>query len=293
MAAMREGEDQRGGDFRWRVVFRWLPEIHGDYHAEIIVSADDAVDRGDHYQPDDARIERGLKGEEFSEEAAGGGQSQQRKQEQGEARGEHGLLRAQARVIGNFQALFVTLAEMRDHQERADFHQRVGREVEKHGGDTVDRAGSESDQNVSGMGDRGIRQHAFYVGLHQRGEIADAHGEDSGNPYGPEPQVVCRAEGDAENSQHQREGGGFGRGSEQRGDGRGRAFVNVRAVNLEGRGDDFEAEADEDQREADDGEANRGGLARRLIFRARLAPGQCAWFLWSHRPWRCRRERRR
>ena len=46
----------------------------------------------------------------------------------------------------------------------------------------------------------------------------------------------------------------MGAGGEQRGDGRGRAFVNVGAVNLEWRGDDFEAQADEDQREADDGE---------------------------------------
>src|SRR5580692_1569414 len=249
-----EREDQRGGDFRWRVVFRWLPEIHGDDHAEVVVRADDAVEGGDYHQPDNAGIESCLEREEFSEEATGGGQSQQRKQEQSETGGEDGLFRAQAGVVGEFQALFVALAEVCDYEEGADFHQSVGREIEKDRGDAVNAASRKGDQNVSGMRDGGIGEHALYVGLYHGGEIAEAHRQDRGNPYGPEPQVVCGAEADVENSEHQREGGGFGPGSEQSCDRRGRAFVNVRAVNLKGCGDDFEAEADEDQREADDGE---------------------------------------
>ena len=61
-----------------------------------------------------------------------------------------------------------------------------------------------------------------------------------------------RAEGNVEDAQHHGERGCLGRGSEQRCDRRGRAFVNVRRVNLERRGDDFESEADKNQSEAKD-----------------------------------------
>ena len=58
---------------------------------------------------------------------------------------------------------------------------------------------------------------------------------------------TCAGEGNVENPQHQRESRGLGSGSEQRRDRRGRAFVNVRPVNVERRSDDFESESDENQ----------------------------------------------
>ncbi len=65
------------------------------------------------------------------------------------------------------------------------------------------------------------------------------------------------------------EGSGFGAGGHERDDGRGRAFVDVGGPDMEGRGGDLEAEANDDHGEADgeeradgparDGFANRGG----------------------------------
>ena len=80
-------------------------------------------------------IERRLEREKFAEETGRGRQAEQREQEQREACREHRLLLAEARVVANRQALFVLLAEVRDHEERADLHQHVGREIKEHGGD--------------------------------------------------------------------------------------------------------------------------------------------------------------
>ena len=69
------------------------------------------------------------------------------------------------------------------------------------------------------------------------------------------------------NAQEQRESRGFRSRGKERGDGRGGAFVNVWCPNLEGRGGDFEAEADEDQREAElqHGACGIGGIHSQKI----------------------------
>ena len=50
----KEGDSDRGRDGRRCVVPGWRLEIHGDDHAQIIVGADDAIDRRD----DDQQHER-------------------------------------------------------------------------------------------------------------------------------------------------------------------------------------------------------------------------------------------
>ena len=110
---------------------------------------------------------------------------------------------------------FARAAEVRDDQERAQLHERVGGQVKQHGGDARFRlAAGERDQNVSGVRDRAVGQHALDVGLHERRQIADAHGEHGGDPQRPEPKVRGAAERDVEDAQHQREGGGLGPGGE-------------------------------------------------------------------------------
>ena len=64
-----------------------------------------------------------------------------------------------------------------------------------------------------------------------------------------------------DHAQKQGEGRGFGRGGEQRDDGRGRAFVDVGRPDVEGRGGDFEENADEHERQRGENEGLilRGG----------------------------------
>ena len=119
------------------------------------------------------RIERRLKREELSEESARSGQSEQREQKQREARGQHRLLRAEPGIVANLEPLFALLAQMRKHQKRADLHQRIGRKIEKNGGDAQVSGGGKRDQDVACVSDRRICEHALDVRLHERREIAD------------------------------------------------------------------------------------------------------------------------
>ncbi len=59
------------------------------------------------------------------------------------------------------------------------------------------------------MGDGAIGQHALDVGLRQRAEVSDEHGEHRENPERPEPQFVAGRHG-GQDPQQQREGAGFG-----------------------------------------------------------------------------------
>ena len=57
-----------------------------------------------------------------------------------------------------------------------------------------------------------------------------------------------------DDAEEQGEGGGLGRGGEQRDDGRGRAFVDVGRPDVEGRGGDLEENADEHERQRGENE---------------------------------------
>ena len=69
----RGAQHQDGGDGRRTAMgcefLRRLAHIHGDDYAQVVVGADDAVERSDDREPDEARIERGIEDVEFSEEA--------------------------------------------------------------------------------------------------------------------------------------------------------------------------------------------------------------------------------
>src|SRR6185437_5833715 len=258
-----EGHDERGSDASGGVVSGRLVEINGDHYSQIIVSADHAINGGDHHQPNDPAtmsvrcIEGRLERKKLSEKASRGGQAEQREQKQREACGQNRLLRAEPGIVLKREALFSTLAEMRYHQECANFHQDVRGEIKEHSGDADRRSRSKRHQNVAGVRDRGISEHTFHVGLNERRKIADEHCENGGNPDGPEPCVRCGAKGNHENAQHERERRGLWSRSQKRSDRRRSAFVDVRAVDLEWRNDDLEAQADERQAKAENGQGGQ------------------------------------
>ena len=156
--------------------------------------------------------------------------------------------------------LFASSTQLGDDGEGAEFHQRVAEEIEEDRGVGGRSAGvgvaleigdrGEGDQDVAGVSDGAVGQHALDVGLDERAEVADEHREDGENPECPEPEMSGGGNG-GEDAQQQREGGRFGAGGEQRGDRSGSAFVDVGRPELEGGGGDFEAEADQDQGEAE------------------------------------------
>src|SRR5579862_269639 len=247
--ANRKRRSQRSSHRGRHVILRRLPEVHRHNHTQVIVGADHAVDRRNHHQPHHARIERGLKREEFSEETARRRQAQKRKQEKRKTRREHRLLRAEPRVVLNLEPLLALLAEMRQHEERANLHQRVRSEIKQNRRDAQVRRRRERHQNVSRMRDRGIRQHPFHVRLHQRCEISDAHCQNGGNPHGPEPQIARCAESHVKDPHHHRERRYFRSRGEQRRHRCGGTLIDVRRINLERRRHHFESKADKHQPE--------------------------------------------
>src|SRR5579862_620571 len=235
---------------RGHVILRRLPEIHRDDHAQIIIGADHAVDRRNHHQPHNPRIERGLKREEFSEESARRRKAQQRQQEERKTRREHRLLRAEPAIVLNLEPLLALLPEMRQHKERANFHQRVRSEIKQNRRHAQIRCRRERHQDISRVRDRRIRQHPLHVRLHQRREISDAHRQHGRNPYGPEPQIARRAESHVKDAHHHRESRHLRSRREQRRHRRGRTLIHVRGINLKWRRYHFESEAHKHQPEA-------------------------------------------
>ncbi len=100
-------------------------------------------------------------------------------------------------------------------------------------------------QNVAGVGDGAVGQHALDVRLLERGEVADDHGGERADPDDGLPAGGDGAEGGHEDAQQNREGGGFGAYGEECGNGGGRALIDVGSPDLEGGGGNLEAESDE------------------------------------------------
>src|SRR6202158_1261315 len=137
--------------------------------------------------------------------------------------------------------LFAEAAELGDNGEGAYFYERVADQIEEHGG--------EGHQNVASVGDGAVGEHALDVGLHERAEVTGKHGEHGENPEGPEPEMRG-GRNRGKDAQEQRERGGFRSRGEERGDWRGRAFVDIGSPALEGSECDFKAETDQYEREA-------------------------------------------
>ena len=111
------------------------------------------------------------------------------------------------------------------------------------------------------MGDGAVGEHALDVALRDGDEVADGHG--GGREAGEEqpPIDVERAEGGVEDAEDDGEPGRLAGDGEERGDGRGRAFVDVGDPHLEGDGGDLEAEARHHEHHAQQEDRRAEGLA--------------------------------
>ena len=126
----------------------------------------------------------------------------------------------------------------------------------------------ECGEQIAGVGDGRVGQHALDVLLAERGEIADGHGEDGNDPEQRRPDGAEIGEHLIDHAEKQSEGGGFGRGREQGDDRRGRAFVDVGRPDVERRCGNLEENADQHEREGGENERlvlRDGGESRDLI----------------------------
>src|SRR5712691_11998356 len=126
--------------------------------------------------------------------------------------------------------LFTEAAQFGDDGEGAELYEGVADQIEEDSGVGCGCAtfgisgeigdGGEGYQDVARVRDGAVGEHALYVGLHERAEIAHKHRKDREDPEGPEPEMR-RGGNRGVNAQEQGEGGGFGARGEERGDGGG------------------------------------------------------------------------
>ena len=164
-----------------------LAHVHHHQHAQVVVRRDDAIQRQQDGQPHQLRCQRSVEDIEFAEESGRHRQAQQGKQEQRKTRGKKRLARPQPGQVVDLDVTLGNAAQLRDDDERAQLHQCVGEQVIHRRRSAQrqivgSRRGGQRDQNVSGVGDRTIRQHALDVGLHQRRQISRDHRQRRGNP---------------------------------------------------------------------------------------------------------------
>ena len=107
------------------------------------------------------------------------------------------------------------------------------------------REGGEGDEQVAGVGDAGVGEHALDVALEERAEVADGHGERGEDPDQDGPAVLHGREAGEGDAEQDGEGGGFGGGGHEADDRGGCALVDVGGPDVERSGGDLEAEADE------------------------------------------------
>ncbi len=113
----------------------------------------------------------------------------------------------------------------------------------------------EGDQGVAGVGDRRIGEHALDAVLAQSTQVADGHRERGHDPNQQQPMGVQLRIGAVGQAQEHGEGSDLGPGGHQ-GDHRGRrALIHVGSPDLEGRGRNLEAKADQNHGHGKSGKA--------------------------------------
>ena len=106
---------------------------------------------------------------------------------------------------------------MDDHGEGADVHEGVGRKIEHGGGGSDIRMRGQRDQDVAGMGDGAIGQHALEIVCVSAAKlpmVIESSADIQTRGSQPEP---MRLEGGHEDAQEDGEGGGFGSGGQEGG----------------------------------------------------------------------------
>src|SRR5580658_4567983 len=141
--------------------------------------------------------------------------------------------------------------EVNHDGERADGHHGISGKVEHRRGRAYFRARRQGDKKVTGVGDGTVGQQSLEVILGERGEVADGHGEERGDPDERLPTGGDRLEGGQEDAEENGEGRGFWSRGEKRADRGGSALINVGSPDLEGCARNLKGKADEHERRGD------------------------------------------
>ncbi|MPM60525.1 hypothetical protein SDC9_107376 [bioreactor metagenome] len=253
--------DQRcgGGVDDLRAVDR-LTEEHDRDHPQVVDGGHQAEQHADQRQPAPAALEGGGEDGPLAHEAGGQRDAGEAQHEHRHHRGEHRILPAEPGPPGQLGHLGAVVTHHGHHGERRDGGHTVREQVERggrHRGETTDPVGGlgrtgDGDEDVAGVGDRGVRQQPLDVGLHETDERADQHGEDRCDGQHRLPVPPLRSEGHVQHPQQPTDGGDLGADRHEGGDrGRG-AGVDVRHPAVERHDADLEQQADQHHQQAGD-----------------------------------------
>src|SRR6185437_9070570 len=201
------------------------------------------VEQADEGEDDGSALSGGGEGVKLAKEASGEGNSGERDEEEDEHAAEQRRAIDEAAIVFHHGAVFVISAHERDHGEDADVHSDIGGDVKARCGDADGADAGEGGEQVAGMRDGGISQHALDVLLTQRGQVSHGHGDDGNDPQQRCPYRVQAREHLIDDAQEEGEGSGLGSGGEQRDDRRGRTFIDVRRPHVKRCGRDLEEDA--------------------------------------------------
>ena len=137
----------------------------------------------------EARVQRRAEEVDLADEAGRGRDAAQREHEHGQRQPDPagGGSRAPA-MSAMSTALLRAAAHHREHAEGAQVHDRVDRQVEEHGRGARRAARRHRHQDVAGVRDARVGQHALEVVLEQRGHVAHRHGQHRHAPTAPATQ---------------------------------------------------------------------------------------------------------
>ena len=237
-----------------------LGEEHQHDHPHVEERGDDAAqDGGDDDRPG-AGGERHREDRPLADEPGRQRDAGHREQEEREDAGHHRRLLAEPRPPRQVGLLAAGVADHGDDGEGTERREAVADEVEQdrlQRRDLADRqVGAALDAEHTGqqearVGHRGVGEHPLDVGLGDREDRADDHGEDGDHPHHRLPAPAVGAEGDVEETHQGAEGRHLRRRRHEGGDGGGGALVGVGRPALERRGTDLEEQADGQHAHAD------------------------------------------
>ena len=111
----------------------------------------------------------------------------QRQHEHRHADAEERIAEAEPGVVGDLLVRLAAPADGDDDGEGAERHHRVDQQRNSTAAPPCFAAGDHADQQVAGVGDARVGEHALDVALHQCGEVADGHAQHREHPDDPGP----------------------------------------------------------------------------------------------------------
>ena len=182
-------------------------DAHDLRDSQVVDQRDGGVDAGDDQEGDHGEAagdDERLEDRELAHEADHRRDADEADEDRGEGDGNERCTADEAGVIGDFFGA-ERVAEEGDDGEAAEVHEDVGGEIEEEGGDGFAGAddvgagelhgGGDGHDHVAGVGDCGVGEEAFDVGLAVGGEVAEGAGDGGEDGEEEDDEVADGGEG--------------------------------------------------------------------------------------------------